>query len=143
VLAELWRGRDEAAERAFLKELNEEPSCPHPRPRECGSNRDRSWENPGERGIERRGGCGSVHFEVLIALTARGHGARLVTGNGPDFKLIQKYRDFAPWRSGEREIRIGCAGLPSYGAPICMQVRTLTALMACLLLPLRSCAASR
>ena len=35
-----------------------------------------------------------LHFDVLIALTARSHGARLITSNRADFELIRKYRDF-------------------------------------------------
>ena len=33
-----------------------------------------------------------LHFDVLIALTARSHGARLVTTNRTDFELINRYR---------------------------------------------------
>jgi predicted nucleic acid-binding protein len=33
-----------------------------------------------------------LHFDVLIALTARSHGARLVTSNRSDFELIDRYR---------------------------------------------------
>jgi predicted nucleic acid-binding protein len=35
-----------------------------------------------------------LHFDVLIALTARTHGARLITSNRADFELIRKYREF-------------------------------------------------
>jgi predicted nucleic acid-binding protein len=35
-----------------------------------------------------------LHFDVLIALTARSHGARLVTSNRADFELIRRYRRF-------------------------------------------------
>ena len=35
-----------------------------------------------------------LHFDVLIALTVRSHGARLITSNGADFELIRRYRDF-------------------------------------------------
>lgn len=35
-----------------------------------------------------------LHFDVLIALTARNHGARLITSNPADFELIRKYRNF-------------------------------------------------
>jgi predicted nucleic acid-binding protein len=34
------------------------------------------------------------HFDVLIVLTARIHGARLITSNRADFELIREYRDF-------------------------------------------------
>jgi predicted nucleic acid-binding protein len=33
-----------------------------------------------------------LHFDVLIALTARSHGARLITTNRRDFELIHRYR---------------------------------------------------
>ncbi|MGD0096798.1 MAG: hypothetical protein ABSB60_09895 [Terracidiphilus sp.] len=35
-----------------------------------------------------------VHFDVLIALTARNHDARFITGNRSDFELIREYRKF-------------------------------------------------
>jgi len=35
-----------------------------------------------------------LHFDVLIALTARSHGARVITSNRADFQLIQSYRKF-------------------------------------------------
>ncbi|MCL5965942.1 MAG: type II toxin-antitoxin system VapC family toxin [Deltaproteobacteria bacterium] len=35
-----------------------------------------------------------LHFDVLIALTARSHGATLITSNATDFGMIRKYRDF-------------------------------------------------
>jgi predicted nucleic acid-binding protein len=35
-----------------------------------------------------------MHFDVLIALTARSHGARLITANRADFELIKRYSDF-------------------------------------------------
>ncbi len=36
-----------------------------------------------------------LHFDALIALTVRAHGARLITSNRADFELIQTYRGFA------------------------------------------------
>ena len=35
-----------------------------------------------------------LHFDVLIALTARSNGACLITSNKIDFELIRSYRDF-------------------------------------------------
>jgi predicted nucleic acid-binding protein len=35
-----------------------------------------------------------LHFDVLIALTVRYHGARLITSNRADFELIREYRNF-------------------------------------------------
>jgi predicted nucleic acid-binding protein len=33
-----------------------------------------------------------LHFDVLIALTARSYGARLVTSNRSDFEIINSYK---------------------------------------------------
>jgi predicted nucleic acid-binding protein len=35
-----------------------------------------------------------LHFDVLIALTARSYGARVITSNAKDFELIRRYRSF-------------------------------------------------
>jgi predicted nucleic acid-binding protein len=35
-----------------------------------------------------------LHFDVLIALTARSYGATLITSNRADFELIHRYRSF-------------------------------------------------
>jgi predicted nucleic acid-binding protein len=35
-----------------------------------------------------------LHFDVLMALTVRSNGARLITSNRTDFELIQSYRQF-------------------------------------------------
>lgn len=35
-----------------------------------------------------------LHFDVLIALTARNYGATLITSNKNDFEIIRGYRDF-------------------------------------------------
>lgn len=35
-----------------------------------------------------------LHFDVLIALTTRTHGARLITSNRDNFELIRSHRDF-------------------------------------------------
>jgi predicted nucleic acid-binding protein len=44
-----------------------------------------------EQGFEPRK-LRDLHFDVLIALTARSHGARLITTNRADFELISRYR---------------------------------------------------
>ncbi len=94
VLAELWRGATRPAERAFLRAL--EKNHPILTPTE------RMWLDSGELLGRIRADRGlsperlrALHFDVLIALTARAHGARLITGNRSDFELIQGYRDFA------------------------------------------------
>jgi len=35
-----------------------------------------------------------LHFDLLIALTARSHGARLITSNRPDFEMIRSHCQF-------------------------------------------------
>jgi predicted nucleic acid-binding protein len=35
-----------------------------------------------------------LHFDVLIALTARNYGATVITSNKTDFELIKTYKDF-------------------------------------------------
>lgn len=35
-----------------------------------------------------------LHFDILIALTARNHGATLITSNKTDFELIKTYKNF-------------------------------------------------
>ena len=36
----------------------------------------------------------NLHFDVLIALTARSHGATLITSSRADFELIREYYSF-------------------------------------------------
>ena len=91
VLAELWRGVTGPAEHKFLRTLARN----HPilTPTEA------NWLESGEilakiradRGFEPRKQR-DLHFDVLIALTARSHGARLITTNRADFELIGRYR---------------------------------------------------
>ena len=93
VLAELWRGATVAAERQFVKTLEE--SRPVLTPSE------KNWLESGQILAKIRDGQGlerhklrDLHFDVLIALSARSHGARLITSNRADFELIREYRDF-------------------------------------------------
>ena len=93
VLAELRRGATRPAERAFLRAL--EKNHPILTPTE------RHWLESGELLGRMRADRGltperlrHLHFDVLIALTARSHGARLITSNGSDFDLIRAYREF-------------------------------------------------
>jgi predicted nucleic acid-binding protein len=93
VLAELWRGVTVAAERQFVKAL--EVSRPILTPTE------KCWLESGQILAKIRADKGfephklrDLHFDVLIALTARAHGARLITSNRDDFDLIRDYRDF-------------------------------------------------
>jgi predicted nucleic acid-binding protein len=93
VLAELGRGVSGRAERRFLRDLAGIHSILTPT--------EKNWLESGEilAGIRADHGFApgelrDIHFDVLIALTARSHGARLITTNGKDFELIATYREF-------------------------------------------------
>jgi predicted nucleic acid-binding protein len=93
VLAELWRGSTKMSEHAFLKNL--EKNHPILTPTE------KNWLESGQllskmridKGFE-PGKLRDLHFDILIALTARAVGARLITSNAYDFELVKSYRDF-------------------------------------------------
>lgn len=92
-LAELWRGTTLAAEQKVLSEIKGNypvlvPTANH-------------WLESGQILAKMRADHGfepkklrDLHFDVLIALTARAHGARLITSNRVDFELIRTYRAF-------------------------------------------------
>ncbi len=91
VLAELWRGVTKPAEREFLKVLGRN----HP----VLSPTEKNWLESGQILAEIRADRGftpdkvrDLHFDVLIALTARSNGARLITSNRTDFEIINGYR---------------------------------------------------
>jgi predicted nucleic acid-binding protein len=93
VLAELWRGTTLAAERKFVQALT--ASRPVLTPTE------KNWLESGQTlaAIRADNGFGpaklrDLHFDLLIALTARTHGATLITSNRADFELIREYRSF-------------------------------------------------
>ena len=93
VLAELWRGATKPAERAFLKELEKNHPILTPTEKnwlESGQILDRIRADKGFSPEKLR----DLHFDVLIALTARSYGARLVTSNRADFELIRGYCQF-------------------------------------------------
>jgi predicted nucleic acid-binding protein len=93
VLAELWRGATKLTERAFLKELEKTHPILTPTEKnwlESGQILDRIRADKGFSPEKLR----DLHFDVLIALTARSYGARLITSNRSDFELIRGYRQF-------------------------------------------------
>ncbi len=93
VLAELWRGATSRTDHEFV--LWMQGNFPILTPTE------KNWIESGQilakiqvdYGFEIRK-LRDLHFDVLIVLTTRAHGARLITSNRTDFELIQKYRDF-------------------------------------------------
>lgn len=93
VLAELWRGATKPAEREFLVALAKNQRILTPT--------EKNWIESGEllSAMNSRHGFSpeklrDLHFDVLIALTARSHGARLITSNHHDFELIRRHRKF-------------------------------------------------
>jgi predicted nucleic acid-binding protein len=92
VLAELWRGAKRTAEREFLRKLGKNHVILTPT--------EKNWLDSGELLSKMNSDLGfepaklrDLHFDVLIALTARSHGARLITSNRNDFEMIAEYRD--------------------------------------------------
>ena len=93
VLAELWRGATGTAERDFLIWLADHYPVLTPTENnwiESGRILQRVQQDHGFEGKKLR----DLHFDVLIALTARTNGARLITSNRADFELIREYREF-------------------------------------------------
>jgi predicted nucleic acid-binding protein len=93
VLAELWRGATTADERRFLETLGRNHPILTPT--------EKNWIESGQILGKIRARTGftpeklrDLHFDVLIALTARSYGVRLITANRADFELIAKYRKF-------------------------------------------------
>jgi predicted nucleic acid-binding protein len=95
VLAELLRGVTGPAERKFLRAFLRILAKNHPVLTPTQNN----WLESGEILADIRADQGfeshklrDLHFDVLIALTVRSHGARLITTNRADFELISRYR---------------------------------------------------
>ena len=92
VLAELWRGATKPSDREFLRILARNHPILTPT--------EKNWIESGEILARIRADrrfapakLRDLHFDVLIALTARSHGARLITTNRTDFELINRYRE--------------------------------------------------
>lgn len=93
VLSELLRGATKKEEREFVSYIA--GNYPVFTPTE------KNWIESGEilSSINKDKGFSpaklrDMHFDVLIALTARGNGATVITSNAADFELIQFYKDF-------------------------------------------------
>jgi len=91
VLAELSRGIAKPADREFLRVLRKNHPILTPT--------EKNWLESGEILGNIQADLGytadklrDLHFDVLIALTARSHGARLITSNRADFEMINSYR---------------------------------------------------
>jgi len=98
VLAELWRRATKRAEQEFLKTLEKN----HPILTPTQKNWLESGQILGKIYADKRfppEKLRDLHFDVLIALTARSHGARLISSNKADFEMINRYRrlPLEPW----------------------------------------------
>ena len=93
VLAELMRGAMTQREHRLVETIrNNHPTL---------TPTEKNWIESGEILARIRSAAGltpgklrELHFDVLIALTVRSVGARLITINGADFFLIRRYRNF-------------------------------------------------
>lgn len=90
VLSELWRGASAPAERKFLRTLKKNHPVLAPT--------RKNWMDSGQILSTIRAKHGflpdklrTLHFDALIALTARSFGARLITSDRGDFELIASY----------------------------------------------------
>jgi predicted nucleic acid-binding protein len=93
VLSELWRGATKPAEKAFLKALEKNHPVWTPTQKnwlESGQILGKMSADKGFSAEKLR----DLHFDVLIALTARSYGARLISADRIDFELIQEYCRF-------------------------------------------------
>lgn len=93
VLTELWRGATSETEQAVLRSLQENHPVLVPT--------EKNWLESAQllRRIRKNHGftlqkLRDLHFDVLLALTARSAGARVITSNAKDFELIKHYRSF-------------------------------------------------
>jgi predicted nucleic acid-binding protein len=93
VLAELLRGATKADEINFVVELAKN----HP----IFTPSENNWLDSGRilSAVNKQKGFSpdklrDLHFDALIALTARSHGATVITSDRTDFELIRAYKDF-------------------------------------------------
>jgi predicted nucleic acid-binding protein len=93
VLAELWRGASSDVDRETIQPMESRYPILTPTPNNWIESGKILSRIQGEKGFEPRK-LRDLHFDVLIALTVRSHGARLITSNRADFELIREYREF-------------------------------------------------
>lgn len=93
VLSELARGATKAEELDFVLALAKNHLILTPTERnwiESGIILSSIYKNKGFSPEKLR----DLHFDVLIALTARNYGATVITSNRKDFELIRKHKNF-------------------------------------------------
>ena len=93
VLAELWRGVVTPADRRMLQSLERNHPILTPTRNNWLESGQMLSRIQADKGFE-AGKLRDLHFDVLIALTARSYGPRLIPSNRADFELIREYREF-------------------------------------------------
>jgi predicted nucleic acid-binding protein len=93
VLAELWRGVSSPVDRKTVEALERNHPTLTPTTKNWLESGQLLGKIRADKGFEPHK-LRDLHFDVLIALTARAHGARLITSNREDFELIRGYREF-------------------------------------------------
>ncbi|MBI5026493.1 MAG: type II toxin-antitoxin system VapC family toxin [Nitrospirae bacterium] len=93
VLSELARGATREMEKSFVSALAKNHPILTPTEKnwlESGEILSKMYMDNGFSPEKLR----DLHFDVLIALTARNHGATVITSNKTDFEQIRAYKDF-------------------------------------------------
>jgi predicted nucleic acid-binding protein len=93
VLSELWRSATKRAEWNFLTKLQNKHPILTPTQNDwlrSGRILGQIYADKGFPPHKLR----DLHFDVLIALTARGIGGRLITSDRADFELVRQYQEF-------------------------------------------------
>lgn len=94
VLAELWRGAAGNEEFQFLRRLEKTYQVWYPTAQNWIDSGKILNKIRGRTGLTRHKSC-DLHFDVLIALTARSYGAQVITTNKDDFEMLHDYFAFA------------------------------------------------
>jgi predicted nucleic acid-binding protein len=93
VLSELARGASTDYDRLIVKKISNQRFTLTPTAKNWVESGEVLAKMRSERGFE-PSKLRDLHFDVLIALTARSYGAKLITTNRANFELIREYRDF-------------------------------------------------
>jgi predicted nucleic acid-binding protein len=93
VLAELWRAATGAVDRKVVETLERNHLTLTPTAKNWVESGQLLAKMRADKGFD-AGKVRDLHFDLLIALTARAHGARVITSNRADFELIREYRAF-------------------------------------------------
>lgn len=93
VLAELLRGAATPVDSAIIEFLRRNYPILTPTEKHWIESGQILAQMSKDKGFEPRK-LRDLHFDVLIALTARAHGALLITSNRADFEVIREYQEF-------------------------------------------------